>query len=55
MPAPSQQQRVVRLDLEPARERRDRLAKLPRAGLRDAKVDDAVMFFGSAASAARAF
>ena len=40
MPAPSQQQRVVRLDLEPPRERRNRFAELPGAGLRDAEVDD---------------
>ena len=41
MPAPSEKQRVVRLDLEPPRERRDGFAKLPRTGLRDAKIDDA--------------
>jgi hypothetical protein len=41
MPAPSEEQRVVRLDLEPSRERRDGFAKLPRTGLGDAEVDDA--------------
>ncbi len=41
MPAPSEEQRVVRLDLEPARERRDGFAKLPRTGLGHAEVDDA--------------
>src|SRR3954469_13298315 len=40
MPAPAKKQRVVRLDLEPARERRDRFAKLPRTGLGHAEVDD---------------
>ena len=41
MPAPAEEQRVVRLDLEPSRERRDGFAKLPRTGLGDAEVDDA--------------
>jgi hypothetical protein len=41
MPAPSEKQRVVRLDLEPLRERRDGFAKLPRTGLGNAEVDDA--------------
>ena len=40
MPAPSEEQRVRRLDLEPGRERRDGFAKLPRTGLSDAKVND---------------
>jgi hypothetical protein len=40
MPAPSEKQRVVRFDLEPARERRDGFAKLPRTGPGDAEVDD---------------
>ena len=40
MPAPSQQQRVVRLDFEPSRERRNRFAELPGARLRDPEVDD---------------
>jgi hypothetical protein len=41
MPAPSEEQRVVRLDLEPPRERRDGFAKLPRTGLGNAEVDHA--------------
>jgi len=41
MPAPSEEQRVVRLDLEPPSERRDSFAKLPRSRLRNAEVDDA--------------
>ena len=41
MPAPSEEQRVVRLDLEPPRERRDGFTKLPRTGLGDAQIDDA--------------
>ena len=45
MPAPSEEQRVVRLDLEPARERGDGFAKLPRTGLRHAEVDDASNVF----------
>ena len=41
VPAPSQEQRVVRFDLDPTRERGDRFAKLPRAGLGHPEVDDA--------------
>jgi hypothetical protein len=41
MPAPSGEQRIIRLDLEPSRERRDGFAKLPCTGLRNAEVDDA--------------
>jgi hypothetical protein len=41
MSAPSQKQRVVRLDFEPARERRDRLPELPCTRFGDAQVDDA--------------
>jgi hypothetical protein len=41
MPAPSEKQRVVRLDLEPPRECRDGFAKLSRTGLGDAEIDDA--------------
>ena len=41
MPAPSEEQRVRRLDLEPSGERGDGFAKLPRTGLGDAEVDDA--------------
>ena len=41
MPAPSQELRIVRLDLQTSRERGNRLAKLPGAGLGHAEVDDA--------------
>ena len=41
VPAPSKQQRVVRLDLQSTREGGDRLAKLPRPGLGHAEIDDA--------------
>jgi hypothetical protein len=47
--APSEQQGIVRLDLEPARERGDSFAKLPGAGLRNAEVDD----FGDVARVSR--
>ncbi len=42
MPAPAIQQPVGRRDLEPARERGDRLAVLPDARLRHAQGDDAI-------------
>jgi hypothetical protein len=52
MPAPSQEQRVVRLDLEPAREGRDGLAKLRAPDCATPKSMICAMFFGSASSAA---
>ncbi len=42
MPAPPVEHRVVRRDGQPARERLDRLAELPRARLRDTEIDEAL-------------
>ena len=40
MPTPSQEQRVVRFDLEPPSKRRDGLAELPCTGLGHTEVDE---------------